>query len=432
MLSSFTLENFKSYREATLDLEPLTVLVGANASGKSNLVEALRLSSWIAQGNRLGSIRHALRGNECPIRGDVKDLFRGGKRSFQLSCRTTRPDWNLYSIELERRGDGELHISEEKLSRSDERVPLFQIMDRNRETGAVWAAYNNFAPGGRKPQVPCNDQEAVLMQLQSPARFSPRHKKSYELISQISKEYLGWLSRIMFLDPRPSVMRAYGNMGNPVLRGDGENLSGALYNICKQSKGKSRLLEFVEDLPEQDIHDIDFIETPRGEAMVNLVESFDGKHSEYDAVLLSDGTLRVLAIAAAALSAPEGGMIVIEEIDNGVHASRVERLLTRLSSIAEERGLRILLTSHNPALLDALPDEAAPNVVFCYRDTNKGSSRLVRLGDIDDYPALIMRGRLGESMTTGAIDHLAKRQLSPEEREQRATAWLADLRQQVG
>ena len=270
------------------------------------------------------------------------------------------------------------------------------------------------------------------MQLQSPARFSPRHKKSYELISQISKEYLGWLSRIMFLDPRPSVMRAYGNMGNPVLRGDGENLSGALYNICKQSKGKSRLLEFVEDLPEQDIHDIDFIETPRGEAMVNLVESFDGKHSEYDAVLLSDGTLRVLAIAAAALSAPEGGMIVIEEIDNGVHASRVERLLTRLSSIAEERGLRILLTSHNPALLDALPDEAAPNVVFCYRDTNKGSSRLVRLGDIDDYPALIMRGRLGESMTTGAIDHLAKRQLSPEEREQRATAWLADLRQQVG
>ena len=431
MLSSFTLENFKSYKEATLDLAPMTVLVGANASGKSNLIEALRLLSWIARGNRLGSIRHALRGDECPIRGGVRDLFRGSKRSLQLSCRTTHPDWNLYSITLERRGDDELHISGEKLAGSNKRVPLFRIVDHDRQTGVIWAAYNNFTRG-TNPQAPCNDQESVLLQLQSPARFSPQYEKSHELISQISRRYTGWLSRIVFLDPRPSIMRAYGNMGDPVLHGDGENLSGALYNICKEPEGKFRLLEFVKDLPEQDIHDIDFIETPRGEAMVNLVENFGKKRSEYDSALLSDGTLRVLAIAAAALSAPAGGMIVIEEIDNGVHASRVERLLTRLSSIAEERDLRILLTSHNPALLDALPDEAAPQVVFCYRDTKKGSSRLIRLGDIDDYPALIMRGRLGESMTLGVIDELAKRQLSPEEREQRATAWLADLRQQVG
>lgn len=59
MLSSFTIENFKSYREATLKLAPLTVLIGANASGKSNAIEALRLLSWIAAGNRLGALRYA-------------------------------------------------------------------------------------------------------------------------------------------------------------------------------------------------------------------------------------------------------------------------------------------------------------------------------------------------------------------------------------
>ena len=48
MLSSFTIQDFKSYRKATLDLAPLTVLIGANASGKSNAIEALRLFSWIA------------------------------------------------------------------------------------------------------------------------------------------------------------------------------------------------------------------------------------------------------------------------------------------------------------------------------------------------------------------------------------------------
>ena len=47
MLTSFTLERFKSYDKqgATLHLAPLTVLIGANASGKSNVVEALRLLS---------------------------------------------------------------------------------------------------------------------------------------------------------------------------------------------------------------------------------------------------------------------------------------------------------------------------------------------------------------------------------------------------
>ena len=49
MLSSFTIQNFKSYRDATLKLAPLTVLIGANASGKSNAIEGLRLLSWIIE-----------------------------------------------------------------------------------------------------------------------------------------------------------------------------------------------------------------------------------------------------------------------------------------------------------------------------------------------------------------------------------------------
>ena len=109
-------------------------------------------------------------------------------------------------------------------------------------------------------------------------------------------------------------------------------------------------------LPEQDIQEIDFIETPRGEVMVALTETFGGHATRYDATLLSDGTLRVLAIAAAVLSAP-GGLVVIEEIDNGVHPSRAGQLLNHVSRIAKERDLRVLISSHNPALLDALPDE---------------------------------------------------------------------------
>ena len=438
MLSSFTLKNFKSYREATLELAPLTLLIGANASGKSNLIEALRLLSWIVSGNRLGSIRHALRDADCPIRGSVADLYcRNSHDSndppfLTLSCRTTDAEWNEYAIALERRSDDELHVYGESLTSDNEAVPLFEIMSYDEATGAVWVAYNNFARGGIKPQVPCNDREAVLLQLQSPARFKQRHEKIQKLISQISAQYQRLLSDITFFDPRPSVMRNYGNKGDAVLSANGKNLSGVIYNICNTTNEKSRFLDFIKDLPERSIRDIGFIETPRNEAMINITEGFFDQDAEYDATLLSDGTLRVLAIAASILSAPEGGMVVIEEIDNGVHPSRVQQLLNRLSSIARERNLRILLSSHNPALLDALPDDAMPNVVLCYRDPDNGSSRLTRLADMENYPEIVMQGNLGESMTRGVIEWYAKNQLGPEEREQRAASWLRDLREQVG
>ena len=53
MITSFTVSGFKSYQDAKLPLAPLTLLIGANASGKSNLIEAIRLLSWLARGQRL-------------------------------------------------------------------------------------------------------------------------------------------------------------------------------------------------------------------------------------------------------------------------------------------------------------------------------------------------------------------------------------------
>ena len=432
MLTGFSLKDFKSFREATLELSPLTVLIGANASGKSNLVEALRLFSWVARGDKLESIRYVLRGGDSPIRGAVRDLYRGGKSVLRLSCRTTHRDWDGYEIEIARTGEGGLRVAGEALTGSARQAPLFEIVGRDEENGSVRAACNNFAPGGKKPQVSCNDGEAVLAQLQSPARFAHGHKKSQETIPKICRQYQVRASNILFLDPRPSAMRTYSFKTDRALGSSGENLSGVLYNLCRTPDDKERLLDIVKTLPEQDIRSIGFVETPRGEVMVELTETFGERNAKYDATLLSDGALRVLAVAAAVLSAPEGGMVVIEEIDNGVHPSRAERLLNRLLSIAKERRLNILIGSHNPALLDALPDEAVPNVVVCYRDPKSGWSRLIRLADIEDYPALIAQGPVGHSMTRGIVDRLAKTRRGPEERKRRALAWLDELREQVG
>ena len=432
MLSSFTIENFKSYREATLKLAPLTVLIGANASGKSNAIEALRLLSWMAAGNRLGSFRYASQDRDRGIRGKVSELGFRGERAFSLSCKMTEADWNCYSITLDVRNDDELHISDERVTGPASSVPLFEVITPS--TGALgdmFVAYNNFVRGGRKPQITCSDQMTVLWQLTSPARFYRGHTRAVETIPETTRRLHQQLSTITLLDPRPSLMRGYSFKSEQSLTESGRNLSGVLYNLCEKTEIKDELLEFIRALPEQDIKEIDSIETPRGEVMVTLSETFGGGSREYDATLLSDGTLRVLAIAAATLSAPPG-LVVIEEIDNGVHPSRAAQLLTQMSRIAKQRNLRVLISSHNPALLDALPDDAVPHVVFCYRDPADGSSRLTRLSDIPDYPELIAQGSVGHLMTRGIIERFVKNHPGIEERKQRAHDWLNELRKQVG
>jgi predicted ATPase len=161
--------------------------------------------------------------------------------------------------------------------------------------------------------------------------------------------------------------------------------------------------------------------------MLQLTETFGGVATPYDAARLSDGTLRVLSIAAVLLSAPEESLVVIEEIDNGVHPSRASALLSRMAAIARKRNLRILISSHNPALLDALPDQAIPETEFCYRSPDDGSSQLIRLQDIPDYPELIAQGSVGHLMTRGLLERFVKQHPGTEVKKQQALDWLNSL-----
>jgi predicted ATPase len=69
MIKEIRLENWKSFPKATLFLDPLTILIGTNAAGKSNVLDALDFLGQIAQGKEIPSI----------LQSDPKALtFRGG------------------------------------------------------------------------------------------------------------------------------------------------------------------------------------------------------------------------------------------------------------------------------------------------------------------------------------------------------------------
>jgi AAA15 family ATPase/GTPase len=434
MITSFSIKNFKSYREAEMPLANLTFFIGANASGKSNALEAIRLLSWLAKGSRLDDIGRGNKRADSLLRGEPSNLFRNPEKGFELGCKLKgiEENWNQLSIEISQISDN-LIITGESVSNNSENLPLYHVDGKpNPHTDEISVMYNNFKKGRNKPHIPCSDRQAIFYQLETPARFHKTHKNSQRIIPLVVKGIREALRNIVFLEPRPEVMRDYSYAKDDELMEDGENLSSVLFKIWEgRDEEKKQMLEFVRSLPEQDIKDIRFIVTERNDVMVRLVESFGNKEREVDAPMLSDGTLRVLAIGATLLSAPQGSLVVIEEIDNGVHPSRAGSLIRQIIKISKNRKLRVLLTSHNPALLDALPDESLGDVLCCYRDPEEGDSRIVRLRDLDRYPELVAQGPLGQLMTKRVLDRFIKDKSNPEERQQSALSWLDEFKKGV-
>ena len=94
----------------------------------------------------------------------------------------------------------------------------------------------------------------------------------------------------------------------------------------------------------------------------------DKEEALVDARGMSDGTLRFIAVIAALLTQPQGSLIVVEEIDNGLHPSRAIDLLSAIRLIGSERKIDLLITTHNVALLDALPPGILNSVAVTTRE----------------------------------------------------------------
>lgn len=435
MIRKFSIKNFKSYKAAEMPLSTLTFFIGANASGKSNALEAIRLLSWMAKGTRLDDIERSVNGADSLIRGQPVNLFRDKEIGLSIGCEMEGiiGDWNRLSLQVSLIDD-HLIITDEYVSKVSDPMPLYRVDSLpNPLTDEISVMYNNFKRGGNKPHIPCSNRQAIFYQLDTPARFEKNHEESQKVIPAVVKWIRYDLRKVVFLDPQPATMRGYSYYKDNEIKENGSNLSSVLYNICQDENWmlKNELLEFIRSLPEQDITNIDFIVTDRNDVMVVLIESFGNREIAMDAPVLSDGTLRVLAVGATLLSAHRGSLVIIEEIDNGVHPSRAKSLIMQIKKIAEARNLSVLLTTHNPALIDALPDDCLGDVLCSYRDPDEGDSRIVRLGDLDRFPELVAQGPLGQLMTKKVLDRFIKDKSTPEERQKAALDWLDDLEKRV-
>ncbi len=437
MITSIRYNSFKSLIDTELPIEPLTILLGTNASGKTNTLEGLNFLSGLTTG---AEISQALVGGE--IRGDAKGCPPFGTDAFSLACDFDSPiegygDECRYEIAIKKYQvpliDSEkLEFLRGGLVRTP---PLFLTEEEpNSDTQSIHVLVDNFKRGGRKPGLDFMARLPILFQLLS--RISTDfERRGYEdwILDQhkkIIKHFSSLLSSILIIDPKPDVIRRSGyiDKSKHFMDKDCSQLSAVLFQLCQDTDIKNKLEQFLRELPEHSVLGFEFDTTTRDEVKLAIKELFQGVERTVPIEVLSDGTLRLLAVLGTAFSIPAGGLMVVEEIDTSLHPSKVARLLTLLNQIAVSRGVRLLLTSHNPALMDAVERSSWKAVILCYREKESGISKLIRLTDIPNAPSALATNSLGNLVTKGVLRRLVRDKSSSNGNlELNFNSWLAKL-----
>lgn len=406
MLKRLFLKNWKSFRYAELPLYPLTVLIGTNASGKSNLVEAFEFLRRIADGHQ---IEAALAGDKIlpPIRGGISWAALKPEPEFTLKALVDgegeQIDY-LYGVTVETKRDA--MILEEKVTcreyQRDKKTVIFErdfvtsYIDSKDERENILKISTHYK--NSRWTLPNNDKSILTY-----------FKNTYVLdnISEVNLVIQN-LEKIYIFNPIPSKMRGFSRLAK-TLESDGSNLAGVIAGLSSriQDEVEDTLSEYARGLPAGNILKVwaERVGRYASDAMLYCEEEWsNGQVQEIDARSMSDGTLRFIGIMTALLTIPAGSQLIIEDVDNGLHPSRAELLARMLHEIGRKRQIDILVTTHNPALLDAFGADIVPSVVVAHRDTFTGESKLTRLKDIENLPKLLVTGALGQLTTEGAIE----------------------------
>ena len=398
MIKSIKMKNWKSYEESTLYIDSLMIVIGTNSSGKSNAIDALLFLSRIASGV---GVFQAIVGdvNLSSLRGGIDWVCRKGTNSFTLEVvmEYEQNDYE-YSITVEIE-DAKALVAEEKLILCGKNQRLFYTNLRDRALLNI-PTYFSTGKQGKGQNFELNRNTSILYQSKI---LQLKKKEIIDVVSNLAKQ----LSGIFVLDPIPNHMRDYSPLAEK-LSSDGSNIAGVLAALSDEKKERiqEKLTSYLKKIPEKDIERVwtERIGKFNTDAMLYCEEAWQGaEQCVVDARGMSDGTLRFLAIMTALLTNETNGLIVVEEVDNGLHPSRAEILLNMLKDLGNEKKVDVLITTHNPALLDAAGTSMIPFITVAHRD-DRGQSHLKLLEDVQELPKMISTGNIGALVTKGKIE----------------------------
>lgn len=358
MITELRIKNYRSFAEETVHLERLTVLVGRNAAGKSNLVDVVRF------------VRDALQSGL-----DIAISKRGGMSALRRWSAKGRPydvevalklDLNSYSINysftLGSATRGDYQIKEElcTFQQEDRVIDSFEIKKGEWRTGPE--EIRKTATQARALTLP------LLTGL-------PRFEQLYEFLTQMS-----------FYAIMPDMLREPQKPTNPYpLQENAANVASVLRELKQKDKESARELEsslrrMIDDIQSYQVRQVGGYLVTR----LRHTSEEEDRAPNFELFQESDGTLRILGILAAFYQSPPRSFIALEEPELTIHPGALVLLWEELVSVSRKN--QILITTHSPDLLD-MCDADMLRVV----DKEAG---ITKIGDVDAAQKGIIKDRL--------------------------------------
>lgn len=389
MITRIEIDGFKTFQDFAVDLVPFQVIIGPNGCGKSNLFDAIHLFSHLADSNLNTAFQK--------VRGEAHDLFtilpdgtsvdRMRLAVEMLVERVVRDDWGSQA-ELEfPRLRYELHIARTTDDNGLERLQInHEFLSSISPDQDVWldqytslVAKMNIKKGHPKYFIYPNKDELGMTLIGIENTYEvvrkPLHSTTHMDINRttlsraesadyfphamaVRKEMQSW----RYLHPHPAALRLPSStLADPYLTAEGGNLPATLARM--EAEDPALLHDVGRDLGNL-VSDVCRIEIDKDVARNSysiLAKTRDGRR--IPARLLSDGTLRMLALATLRNDPERQGVLCLEEPENSVHPAPLERLVRLLRNMTTDLSdteqtneplRQLLVSTHSPELVGQL------------------------------------------------------------------------------
>ncbi|NLQ16903.1 AAA family ATPase [Marinomonas sp. M1K-6] len=381
LLKSIQLTNFLSYGDEStmVELKPLNIVIGANGSGKSNLIEAIEL------------IRSAPKDLLTPIRDG------GGIRDWLWKGITPPPIATINAVFEHPKGQSALRylLSFTEVSQRfeiiDERIESEEPRSGHHKPYILYKYENGHGVlnvKGKNRTLKHEDIDisaSILAQRKDPDQY-PEVSYLGDVFSKI-RLYREW-SFGRYTPPR---MPQKADMRNDYLEPDCRNLGLVLNQIGRDPMAKKRIINALQSLYEG-VDDY-YIQMEGGTVQVFLHEG----PLSIPATRLSDGTLRYLCLLAILCHPNPPPLICIEEPELGLHPDVIPTVAELLKEASERTQL--IVTTHSDILVDAMTDQPESVLVA---EKNESGSHLTRL-NAESLKPWLEKYRLGQLWTRGDI-----------------------------
>ena len=387
MLKRIKIQGYKSLVDLALNLKPLSVLVGPNASGKSNFLDALQLLSRMATCNTLEeAFDPPYRGHplESFTFGDegIKSLLEKESVSFSIEVDVQLSTAVIESVNqriqeiretaVKNTQSVDKPVSKRALPVSEKNLRYRIEIEMLPKLGILRVADEYLAALNVKGELnkrrkPFLERIGGRLHLRMEGQAHPLYYErylDYSILSRshypphyphiiaMQKELANWLT--FYLEPReqmrlPNPVKAVHDIGLM-----GEDLAAFLNTLQVLNKRQFESVEKSLHTMIPSITGIDVSVNELGEVELDVRE---GK-KRISARVLSEGTLRILGLLALVGAEEPPALIGFEEPENGIHPRRIRRIARFLETRMILEDIQFVVTTHSSLLPDLIPPES--------------------------------------------------------------------------